>query len=95
MAEKFSSKNPIENKRDALIKATAFFDAGDYIALMREKSPESLEREPDGTLLIDSSGRNEIFTKTIAKLNLVLEERKKYIEHLLEAVKNILAKESK
>jgi hypothetical protein len=92
MAEKFPPTNPIESKRGALIKATAFFDAGEHITLMRKKSPESLVTQSDGSIPLNTIDGDEIFTSTLTKLNLTLEEKMKYFSYILEEIKKVLSK---
>ena len=73
------------------IKAKAELDAFEYIRLMRKKSPESLELEPDGKLIIDTVAGRKIFEEVRKKLK-TPEEMQEYVINLETAVRRILGK---
>jgi hypothetical protein len=91
MDEKFPQKN-IETNREKLIKAQASLDAYEYINLMRKKSPESLEFDSSGELVLNVSDGKKIFKSAEVRISLTMEEKMKYFENLLDAVKKILPK---
>lgn len=73
-----------------LIKANAFFDAGEYVALMKKVSPESLEINADGNISINIMEGNKIMEATKNKLDLNQTEFMEYLFALEDRVKEIL-----
>ncbi len=87
----------MENKevsRNGLLKARIFFDANEYIRLIKEKSPEDLRLEPDGKLIFNVRAGEMIFSDTKEKLNLTPEEMKGYVIDLETEIRRILSKQT-
>ena len=82
-------EDPFRN-RNNFIEARAKLDAYTYINLMREKSPESLELQPDGEVTIKMVEGREILDYARKKYNLTPQEMMKYSIDLGVAVKEIL-----
>jgi hypothetical protein len=78
--------------RNIFIKARAELDAHSYIELMKKKSPESLEFQPNGEVIINTVEGREIFDYAIKKYNLNSQEIMGYTINLTDAVKQILLK---
>lgn len=86
MSEKLVQTGEKEN----LIKAEAFFDAAEYVRLMREKSPDSLVLDSGGDIIINVSDGEEIIARAKEKLGLNQEEIVLYLHTLGERVREIL-----
>ncbi len=85
-----SSREQInERNKEELIKARAFFDAKEYIELMKSKSPESLESKV-GILEINTVIGEKIFSNAKDELALDAEEMINYLHILKDEIENNL-----
>lgn len=92
MQEKGPKNN--EGERENIIKAQAQFDAITYVKLMKEKSPEKLELNQQGKIILDATEAEPILANTRKKLVLNFEEMQEYLISLGEEVEKILKKDN-
>ncbi|MEK7080974.1 MAG: hypothetical protein AAB902_01080 [Patescibacteria group bacterium] len=84
-------EDPFKN-RNNFIEARAKLDAYTYIELMKKKSPESLEFQPNGEVIINIAEGKKIFDYARKMYNLNSQEIIGYTINLADAVKQILLK---
>lgn len=80
----------VPRQRQALLKAEAFFDAAEYLTLMRQKSPESAQVKPDRGVVINAVEGKEFFEAVRKRLNLSSYEMGVYISFLTERAEQLL-----
>jgi hypothetical protein len=84
----------ISPQREALLKAEAFFDAAEYLKLMRQKNPESAQIKSGLGIVINLVEGEKFFSVVKEKLNLSPDEMQVYLGFLAERAEQILKNQS-
>ncbi len=84
------SQNSGPGSKNRLIEANVFFDAAEYVNLMRRVSPDSLIMDDEGNIDINVVDGRRIIDETIKKLDLSPDEVVIYMFALEDKIKELL-----